>query len=78
MYEHVCTGLTLKIPENRRTGRFFLIYDPKAKIPWTKRPLGKGWFGKQPNLIATALGLPKPEQFTGHAFRGACTLVGLT
>lgn len=63
------TNLQVRIPESHRMDRLFLIYDPKSNLGWTKRPVGKTFFGNLPNKIAKDLDLPNPELYTGHAFR---------
>lgn len=46
--------------------RFFLTYREKR---CTVQPVGKNTFGKMPSKIASFLGLPNPEAFTGHCLR---------
>ncbi|KAJ8678417.1 hypothetical protein QAD02_014204 [Eretmocerus hayati] len=53
-------------PDNAPKDRFFLNYhDGKC----TRQPVGINKMGSIPKKIATWLGLPQPERYTGHSFR---------
>lgn len=63
------------MPENMRHGRFWLKYDPKARLGWTKRPLGKTFFAKMPSVVATKLQLAEPKKYTGHSLRATAATI---
>ena len=48
--------------------RFWLRYDVKSG-KFVNSPVGKNLLAKIPSEIAEFLGLPNPEEFTGHCFR---------
>ncbi|CAM9926110.1 unnamed protein product, partial [Heterosigma akashiwo] len=48
--------------------RFWLKYDVKLG-KFVNSPVGKNLLAKVPSEIAEFLGLPNPEEFTGHCFR---------
>lgn len=53
-------------PKNTNLKRFFLNHK-NGKC--TNQVTGKNKFGKMPEQIAKYLGIPNPEEYTGHSFR---------
>ena len=64
----------LNLSEKERKGRLFRSYDERNS-KFSKRPLGKNTAAKIPFEIATFLGLPNPELYTGHAFRRSAATI---
>lgn len=48
----------------RKIDQFFMRYQGKK---FTQQPIGKNTLAKVPSKIATHLGLPNPNQYTGHS-----------
>lgn len=54
-------------PADKRKGRFFVKLSESTGLP--TQNIGKNMLGKYPKLIAEALHLPDPDDFSGHSFR---------